>query len=833
MSTKFGNLNIGKDKDNSFTLLSSVDEKPLLLNNNIQVGVVNAAGNTNAGISIKDRNDGIMKDIFIESSTIKLKDSSTTTSLIREDELSTVVNNSGDPLIFSNVHIDMKDGNGGLLNFFNSTINTNSNAITSPVGIRRHPTLGTIQFRNESEDWINIPSSSFQVNLTSPQNGQMLIYESSNSLFKNENFTILRDTNPELGGNLNTNSKHIKFADNYGFIDSSDNKLLIFDDTNSSANFELLISKTLGGPKIAANGTDSNIDLDIHAKGDGDINIVVNGGSTIITKPQINDISSNHQYIFGVSELATDCTVTLPLLTGNDEFVFKDHAVTLTNKTLTSPVISTISNTGTLTLPTSTDTLVGRATTDTLTNKTLENAVLNGTISGTAIKDEDNMSSNSSNHLATQQSIKAYVDARVQGLDIKESVRVATTENITLSNTQTIDTVSVVAGDRVLVKDQSTGSENGIYLCVDGGSWTRATDFDNDSEVTSGLFTFVEEGNTNANIGFVLTTTGTITVGTTALTFSQFSGAGSITVSAPISKNGNVLNLSGTLSQFNTALSDGSFCSLTGSETLTNKTLTSSTINNPVLTEPQINDTSSNHQYIFAVSELAADRTVTLPLLTGPDEFVFKDHTQTLTGKTLTSPIINSPVITTPQINDASSDHQYIFAVSELAADRTVTLPILSGNDEFVFKDHTQTLTNKSFDFLSFTKGIAIEFSASSITSTPTTKDLDFTANANFHISITGTGPWAVTFSATTSANVVGQTGQIIVENKTTNPSTISWTTSHGWYFESDSSGSIIVPTLTGTTNAIDVFNYTILVHNSTPSSRNILVTRAAHFQAH
>lgn len=83
-------------------------------------------------------------------------------------------------------------------------------------------------------------------------------------------------------------------------------------------------------------------------------------------------------------------------------------------------------------------------------------------------------------------------------------------------------------------------------------------------------------------------------------------------------------------------------------QTLTNKTLTS-----PVLTTPQINDTSADHQYVFAVSELAADRTVTMPLLTGDDEFVFKDHTQTLTNKTLTSAALTTPQITT-SINDAN-----------------------------------------------------------------------------------------------------------------------------------------------------------------------------------
>lgn len=115
------------------------------------------------------------------------------------------------------------------------------------------------------------------------------------------------------------------------------------------------------------------------------------------------------------------------------------------------------------------------------------------------------------------------------------------------------------------------------------------------------------------------------------------------------------------------------------------------TLASPVLTTPQINDTSSNHQYIFAVSELAADRTVTWPLLTGNDTLVFAAFSQTLTNKTLTS-----PVLTTPQINDSSADHQYVFAVSELAADRTVTWPLLTGNDTLVLQAHAATLTNKT-----------------------------------------------------------------------------------------------------------------------------------------
>jgi phage-related tail fiber protein len=138
---------------------------------------------------------------------------------------------------------------------------------------------------------------------------------------------------------------------------------------------------------------------------------------------------------------------------------------------------------------------------------------------------------------------KAYVDATKQGLDVKDSVRAATTGNITLSGTQTVDGVSLVAGDRVLVKDQTTGSANGIYVVVSGGAWTRATDFDTSAKVTSGAFTFVEQGTANADSGWVLTTDGAVTLGTTALAFTQFSGAGQITAGAGLTKTGNTLDV--------------------------------------------------------------------------------------------------------------------------------------------------------------------------------------------------------------------------------------------------------------------------------------------------
>lgn len=144
----------------------------------------------------------------------------------------------------------------------------------------------------------------------------------------------------------------------------------------------------------------------------------------------------------------------------------------------------------------------------------------------------------------TDAATKYYVDAARSGLDVKASVKAATTANITLSNTQTVDGVALSVGDRVLVKDQSTGSQNGIYV-VASGAWTRSTDADNNpgGEVTSGMFTFVEQGTINANTGFVLTTPDPITLGTTSLSFALFSSSGTLIAGEGLSKSGNTLQV--------------------------------------------------------------------------------------------------------------------------------------------------------------------------------------------------------------------------------------------------------------------------------------------------
>ena len=140
---------------------------------------------------------------------------------------------------------------------------------------------------------------------------------------------------------------------------------------------------------------------------------------------------------------------------------------------------------------------------------------------------------------------KSYVDAVKQALDIKESVRVATTANITIATDlnvgDTIDGVTLADGDRVLVKNQTTGSQNGIYVA--GASPARAADANSNADVTSGLFVFVEEGTANGDNGYVLTTNDDITLDSTALTFTQFSGAGAVEAGNGLSRSGTTLSV--------------------------------------------------------------------------------------------------------------------------------------------------------------------------------------------------------------------------------------------------------------------------------------------------
>lgn len=182
----------------------------------------------------------------------------------------------------------------------------------------------------------------------------------------------------------------------------------------------------------------------------------------------------------------------------------------------------------------------------------------------------------------------------------KAACRVATTANITLSGTQTIDGVAVVAGDRVLVKAQNTGADNGIYECA-SGAWTRALDFDASNDLGAGVFTIVREGTANADTAWTLTTNAAITLGTTSLTFAQLSG-GSGTPGG-----------SDTQIQFNDGGSFGGDADLTW-----NKTTNLLDLNGDLRLKAQgdlrfADSDSSNYVALQAPATLAADNTYTLP----------------------------------------------------------------------------------------------------------------------------------------------------------------------------------------------------------------------------
>lgn len=192
---------------------------------------------------------------------------------------------------------------------------------------------------------------------------------------------------------------------------------------------------------------------------------------------------------------------------------------------------------------------------------------------------------------------KAYVDAARSGLDVKASVRAASTANVTVTYNatggtstrgqitaapNTLDGVTLAANDRILLKNQTAGAQNGIWVVSTlgtgaNGIWDRATDFDQDAEVTAGAFTFIEEGTTLTDTGWVLATNNPIVIGGasgTSLTFNQFSSAGSgvssfsagTTGLTPSSATGGAITLAGTLAAANggTGVSNSSTITLGG-----------------------------------------------------------------------------------------------------------------------------------------------------------------------------------------------------------------------------------------------------------------------------
>ena len=304
------------------------------------------------------------------------------------------------------------------------------------------------------------------------------------------------------------------------------------------------------------------------------------------------DFQTVNQYIDLAGDSGTDTYNTAETLTfsGSGGLVqtVTDNTVTVTATALTNANLSGtagITNANlanpTTTIGNSTLTL-GAATTDItgLTSIVVDDITINGqTVSTTAGNKDINLSPHGTGTVVvpsgyedrsgfgdTSLANKAYVDQVAQGLDAKPSARAATTGNLaaTYSNGSagvgatltassngaiTLDGVSPVVNDRILVKDQTTAAQNGIYKVTTQGDGstafvlTRATPEDQPAELSGGSFIFVEEGTANGDNGYVFTHTGLPTFGTTSLDVTQFSGAGQITAGAALTKSGNQMDV--------------------------------------------------------------------------------------------------------------------------------------------------------------------------------------------------------------------------------------------------------------------------------------------------
>jgi hypothetical protein len=375
------------------------------------------------------------------------------------------------------------------------------------------------------------------------------------------------------------------------------------------AGTETLTNKTLTAPKVSGlEITDSSIVFEGSSADDNETTLTV-------TNPT-EDRTITFPDATGTVALTSD----IPSLSG---YVTESGTQTLTNKTLTSPLVSGLSITDgsivvegatandnettlqftdptadrTITFPDATGTVALTADVLALAGGTMTGAIAMGTNKITGLGTPTD---------ATDAATKSYVDSAAQGIDWKASVRAATTTNVTLAsdleNGDTLDGVTLATGNRVLVKNQSTGSENGIYVVKASGAPDRSTDADTDAELTSNFAVFVEEGTVNADQGYVLTNDGAITVGTTALTFTQFTGLGQVVAGDGLSKTGNTLNVTaGTgISITGDAVTNDGVLSITGT---TNQISASASTGTITLSGPQ--DLHSAASPSFAAITLA------------------------------------------------------------------------------------------------------------------------------------------------------------------------------------------------------------------------------------
>ena len=381
---------------------------------------------------------------------------------------------------------------------------------------------------------------------------------------------------------------------------SIDNTTVTYGSYGSTTQVGTFTVNAQGQLTAAANVTISASGIGAVTTINGTANEITASGASTVTLSLPAALTFTGKTVTGGTFNMTAATV------GADTVTTNTATQTLTNKTLTAPVISTIVNTGTLTLPTSTDTLVGRATTDTLTNKTISGAsntltnIGNASLTNSSVTVGTTAIALGASSLtlggltsvavtqdptsALQLATKQYVDAVAEGLHVHASCAAATTgtlasitggtvtynngasgvgATLTLSVALTVlDGYTLLNGDRVLVKNEATQANNGIYTWATGGTvLTRATDFDTAAEMASGDFTFVSYGTLYGSTGWVQTDPVTV-VGTSPVTWIQFSGSGAYTAGTGLTLTGtqfSITNTAVTAAAYGSATQVGTF----------------------------------------------------------------------------------------------------------------------------------------------------------------------------------------------------------------------------------------------------------------------------------
>jgi hypothetical protein len=287
---------------------------------------------------------------------------------------------------------------------------------------------------------------------------------------------------------------------------------------------------------------------------------------------------------------------------------------------------------------------------------------------------------------STDAATKAYVDAVSEGLHIHPSCDAATSANVDISTEleagDVVDGVTLVAGNRVLVKSQTNAAQNGIYVVQASGAALRASDFNEPLEVDGGDFVFVTGGTLYDNTGWVQTTTNVVTIGTDPIVFTQFSGAGTYQAGTGLTLTGNVFSIN-TSTTVDTSTA----------QTLTNKTLTSPVINTPSgITKSDVglgnvDNTSDANKPISTATQTALDLKANLASPTFTGTVVLPNSTVTNAMLANSSVTINGTAVSlggsttisaapTPQAvsSNITLQHNYNYFVDTTAA-RSLTLP--------------------------------------------------------------------------------------------------------------------------------------------------------------